>query len=562
MSRSNDGRLAAFTIVELLIVIVIIGILAAITIVSYTGITKRAGEATLSADLANASKKIKLYNADHGFYPDRMDANNCPVDASGNVDTQYCIKKSGNNSIVYFAAAPYTDYKLTGSNGTVTFTSDSGSGPVAVVPNASFAKVWGGASGDSISGLTNTSDGGYAVTGSTSSFGAGSSDAYITKYNSAGDVTWSKAWGGAASDGASPGSSQCDSIIQTTDGGYIITGSTYNFGAVAGDAFIAKFSDTGNLSWSRVWGGSSFDIGYGLAQATDGGYVVSGLTNSFGSGAGDAFLVKYDSAGNLLWNKTWGGAASMEISNNIITTSDGGYAITGWTGSYGAGVADVFLVKYDSAGNVSWDRTWGGANNERGVGLVQTSDGGYAISGETLTYGTATDAFLIKYNPSGTLLWNKTWGGNSTDHARDLIQTSDGGLVMVGYNSSFGAGSSDLFLAKYDSSGNLSWNKSWGGASNDQVESVRQASDGGYITSGYTSSYGTGGDAFIAKFKSDGSMNNCISPMCQTPTATVTTPTATVTTPGATVSTPSATVSSPTATVTNPAGILTTIVAP
>lgn len=562
MIKINKVKDSAFTIVELLIVIVIIGILAAITIVSYTGITKKAGEASLKADLANASKKIKLYNADHGFFPDHFDNNNCPVDSSGNVDNNYCIKTSANNVITYFATSPYNDYDLTIDNGTVTYTSDSGSEPVAVNPSASFAKVWGGTGGDFSDSVVKTSDGGFAIAGVTPSFGAGASDIFITKYNSAGEISWNRTWGGTGND-SSGTSSLCDSLIQTSDGGFAVAGSTYSFGATSGDAFVAKFTSTGNLSWSRVWGGSgAYETANALVQASDGSVAVTGHTCSFGSGACDAFVVKYDSNGTFSWNKTWGGAASIDIGSNIIATSDGGFAMTGYTGSYGAGVGDLILVKYDSAGNVTWNRTWGGSNNERGVGLVQTSDNGYVMSGETQTYGTATDAFLVKFDSSGNFSWNKTWGGSSNDQARDLIRTSDNGFAMIGYTGSFGAGSTDLFLAKYDSAGTLSWNKTWGGTSNDQVEGIVQASDGSYITTGYTSSYGVSGDAFLTKFKPDGSMNNCISPMCQTPSATVTTPSATVTTPTATVSTPSATTSSPTATVTNAAGTLTTIVAP
>lgn len=224
----------------------------------------------------------------------------------------------------------------------------------------------------------------------------------------------------------------------------------------------------------------------------------------------------------------------------------------------------MFLAKYDASGNLSWNKLWGGTGFDAGLSLVKTSDGGYAITGQTASFGAGSyDMFLAKYDSSGNISWNKLWGGTGSDIGLRLTQTSDGGYAVTGYTSSFGAGSDDMFLAKYDASGNLSWNKTWGGTSSDVSQSLTQTSDGGYVVAGYTTSFGVGStDMFLIKTTSTGNINNCSSPMCQTPTATITTPSATITNPSATVTTPSATITTPTATVTTPTATVTTVVAP
>lgn len=168
------------------------------------------------------------------------------------------------------------------------------------------------------------------------------------------------------------------------------------------------------------------------------------------------YLSKYDSTGALIWNKTWGGI-STDYGNSVAQTSDGGYAVTGLTRSYGAGgLDDMFLAKYDSSGNLSWNKTWGGVGTDTGNSVVQTSDGGYAVTGVTTSYGAGSyDMLLAKYTSTGSLSWSKTWGGTGSDYGSSLVQTSDGGYAVTGRTSSYGAGSNDMLLAKYDSSGNI-----------------------------------------------------------------------------------------------------------
>lgn len=313
----------------------------------------------------------------------------------------------------------------------------------------------------------------------------------------------------------------------------------------------------------KTWGGVSGNGAYDLVQTDDGGYAVTSYTQSYGAGSSDIFLAKYDANGNLSWNKLWSGA-STDYGQSLVQTSDGGYAVTGLTMSYGAGSYDMILVKYDANCNLSWNKLWGGVNYDNGYSLVQVSDGGYVVTGQTNSYGAGDyDTFLAKYDINGNLSWSKTWGGASTDYGQNLAKTSDGGFIITGHTASYGAGSEDMFLAKYDSSGNLSWSKTWGGTANEAGYSLVQTSDNGCAIVGYTMSYGAGAeDIFLIKYNASGDINNCISPMCQTPIATVTPPSASVSSPSSSTTIPSATVTTPSATITSPSATATTVVAP
>ena len=405
-----------------------------------------------------------------------------------------------------------SDYTSLPEADTIGGGSDYTSITTQLVVKGTFAKAWGGISTDYGYSLVQTSDGGYAVTGQTASYGAGNDDMFLAKYTSTGALSWSKTWGGTGLDYGR-------SLVQTSDGGYAVTGYTAGYGAGSDDMFLAKYTSAGSLSWSKTWGGTGIDYGRSLVQTSDGGYAVTGYTISYGAGSYDMFLAKYTATGALSWSKTWGGTGT-DYGYSLVQTNDGGYAVAGYTTSYGAGSNDMFLAKYTSTGTLSWSKTWGGTGSDSGYSLVQTSDGGYAVTGSTLSYGAGSnDMFLAKYTSTGSLSWSKTWGGTSSDYGQSLVQTSDGGYAVAGYTTSYGAGSNDMFLAKYTSTGSLSWSKTWGGTSSDYGYSLVQTSDGGYAVTGRTASYGAGSDdMFLAKYDSSGNIAGCASTMCKADT--------------------------------------------
>jgi predicted secreted protein len=244
-------------------------------------------------------------------------------------------------------------------------------------------------------------------------------------------------------------------LVQTSDGGYALAGWTNSFGAGSYDFWLVKTDAAGTMQWNTTYGGTASDRAYALVQTTDGGYALAGNTQSFGAGWSDFWLVKTDASGNMMWNQTYGGT-DWDYAYALVQTTDGGYALAGYTDSFGAGGSNFWLVKTDTNGNMQWNMTYGGTNDDRVYALVQTSDGGYALAGWTNSFGAGGSNFwLVKTDTNGNMQWNQTYGGTNNDQAYALVQTTDGGYALAGYTYSFGAGSYDFWLVETDASGNV-----------------------------------------------------------------------------------------------------------
>jgi hypothetical protein len=226
----------------------------------------------------------------------------------------------------------------------------------------------------------------------------------------------------------------------------------------------------------RTYGEMENGEAFCVVQTSDGGYALVGFTQS----RERAWLVKTDPDGNMEWNKTFEDGSA----NSIVQTGDGGYVIAGSTSSFGAGGSDFWLVKTDSVGNVEWNKTYGGSRDDSAKSMVQTSEGGYAIAGDTESYGVSfTDFLLVKTDSLGNMEWNKTYDAiKGRDYAHSVVQTSDGGYALMGRTQSSVVEGYDCRLVKTDSSGDMEWNKTYGYGS---AHSVIQTSDGGYAMAGY-----------------------------------------------------------------------------
>ncbi len=252
-----------------------------------------------------------------------------------------------------------------------------------------WTKTFGGSDYDKGYYVQQIPDGSYVITGHTKSYGAGNYDVWLIKTDASGDTLWTKTFGGTNND-------ESYSVRQTIDSGYIIAGNTKSYGAGNTDVWLIKTDASGDTLWTKTFGGSSYDNGYCVQQIPDGSYIITGHTQSYGVGNYDVWLIKTDASGGTLWTKTFGGNSNDE-SYSVQQTTDSGYIITGNTQSYGAGNTDVWLIKTDSLGNKIWTNTFGGSRYDYGYSVKQTSDYGYIVTGYTGSYGAGSfDSWLIR----------------------------------------------------------------------------------------------------------------------------------------------------------------------
>ena len=358
-----------------------------------------------------------------------------------------------------------------------------------------FQKTFGGIGADYGYSVTQTTDGGYIVSGFTS-IGSFAGDIYLIKTDSLGDTLWTRTFGGTGSEGGI-------SVQQTTDGGYIIAGYTNSF-VTNMQVYVIKTDGNGDSLWTKTIGGVNLDSGNSIQQTIDGGYIISGTTNSSGGGNMDVYLIKINPSGNAIWAKSYG-VGNIEYGYSAEQTTDSGYIIVGGNNTFTTDY-DIYLIKTDVNGDTIWTKTFGGIGGDWGYSIRQTTDGGYIIAGWTVSFGAGVaDVYLIKTDANGDSLWTKTFGGIDSEQGYSIQQTTDGGYVITGSTNSFGAGSLDVYLIKTDPNGNLHWAKTFGGTDEDYGYGVHQTADGGYIITGYTYSFGSGNkDVYLIKTDSLG----------------------------------------------------------
>jgi hypothetical protein len=358
--------------------------------------------------------------------------------------------------------------------------------PTPITPvGLMWEKTFGGTKNDIAYSIVQTSDGGFVMAGYTVSFGAGAEDLWLVKTDSDGKQQWNLTYGKTGSDIGY-------AIISTSDGGYAVAGSTNSFGAGNSDMWLVKSDASGNMLWNKTYGGAGCDVATSITQLRDGGYLLAGYTNSSGADGYDIYLVKTNASGNTQWSKTLGGT-SDDFGYCAIQTADDGCMVVGES------VDRIFFIKTDATNNVQWQKYYDGGYGGGAFSVIQTSDGGYAISGY-LIYGLPPVAFsrLIKTDAEGNIQWDKTqvyaWRITSQivrPGAGSLLQTSDGGYVMI----SAVQGSSNRWLIKTDSNGGMIWNQVYD-RGNDFVNCLTTTSDNKLAIAGGTSSYGAGGYDF------------------------------------------------------------------
>ena len=413
-----------------------------------------------------------------------------------------------------------------------------------------WQRTIGGTGDDQARSIIQTTNGGFIITGFTNSFGAGNYDFYIVKFNSSGTLQWSRTVGGTGDD-------QTQSIIKTTDAGYAVAGYTRPLGSDYSDFYIVKFDSGGSLQWNKTINRANYDYAFSIIQTSDGGFTLAGVSATGGVFSSDMFIAKLNSAGTYQWSKTYGGSGD-EPALSMIQTADGGFVFAGYSNSYSP-FHVFYILKIDSTGTLQWCRLIG----ETGTGsvvysIIQTTDGGFALAGGFTPTGTGNyDMYIVKLSSGGSLQWTRTVGGTGDDNANSIIQTTDAGFAVAGYTNSFGTGNYDMYIVKLNSSGTLQWSRTVGGTGYDNANSIIQTTDAGFVIAGYTNSFGTGNyDMYIVKLDAGGNTcGNSTSPSSLSGiSGTLSSQTPAVITQNPTVTTPTYT--------TGTGGILTTICSP
>jgi hypothetical protein len=367
-----------------------------------------------------------------------------------------------------------------------------------------WSRTFGGDTTDEGHSVGRTADGGYIVAGLTRSKGAGYSDVWVVRCDSIGNEIWDRTYGGQNPDGAA-------AIQQTTDGGYIIIGSTWSYGAGLWDAWLVKTDPSGNELWNKTFGGPKGDLGISGQQTSDGGYIIAGSTESYASdtSSNDIWLIKTDPSGNESWSRTFTAQGGPSGAYSVEQTRDGGYIIAGWTEpANGQGFFDLALIKTDSSGDRTWQLTFGTDDEEWGNSVHQTADGGYVVLGFVRTDDGNNDMWLLKTDSTGNVAWRKTFDHDAVDMGNSVLQTDDGGYVLAGYAATTETFVGDAWIIRTDADGERLWDKTYGGTGSDEAFSIVQASDGGFVVTGFTASEGAGfEDMWLFKIDSQGSVD-------------------------------------------------------
>ncbi|HDQ15719.1 MAG TPA: hypothetical protein ENN45_01520 [Bacteroidetes bacterium] len=290
--------------------------------------------------------------------------------------------------------------------------------------NKVWDKTYGGSGSEHGHSVQQAKDGGYIIVGYTTSYTSGLSDVYLVKTDNLGNLEWNKNFGGTGAD-------KGFSVRQTNDGGYIIVGETESYGAGKSDVWLIKTDGSGNKVWDKTYGGKEIEKGESVQQTKDGGYIIAGETSSYGEGLSDMWLIKTDGSGNKVWDKTYGGEDGDE-GCDVKQTADGGYIITGKTRSYAVSAYDAWLVKTDNVGNLLWYETYGGEGDDEACSVDITHDGGYIIAGGTWPYSTNFNSWLIKTDNLGQKLWENNYERKHDNSLLSVHQTSDGGYIATG----------------------------------------------------------------------------------------------------------------------------------
>ncbi len=344
-----------------------------------------------------------------------------------------------------------------------------------------------------------TPDGGFVAAGYTNTNSANQLDTYLVKTDAAGDLEWSKTYGGTDNEVA-------QSVQVTSDGGFIIAGYSYPFGTGGEKIYVVKTDALGNIEWEKKFDALVDSEAYAIQETSDGGFVIAGYMVSFLSGTGlvgfggdDVYVLKINAQGDAIWDKRFGGLYD-DHGYSVRETLDGGFIIAGTTSSfeYDTKREQVYLIKTDSEGNALWEKTFGGIYSDYGYDAKEIPGGGYIVSG----YRSGNNFYLIKTDADGGLIWEKTLSSTYSLYSKNALELASGGGFVVA-----GTIDRDMALIKVDSDGGVVWERrfNWSNYLTDcQGFDVKRTTDGGYVIAGYTWPAADDKDFYLVKTDADG----------------------------------------------------------
>ena len=365
-----------------------------------------------------------------------------------------------------------------------------------------WEKLFSANSTDNFRSVKEVPSGGYIVAGYTANFSVNDTDAFVVRLNTDGDTLWTYSFNGPMSK-----KDLFYKVIPTLDGGFAFCGYTTSVTGISDDLLYLKLNSSGQQQWVKFFGGAGKERGQDIIQTPDGNFTIVGYTTSAPAQYYDAFMLRADSNGDTLWTQLYG-SSGYDDANSVKPLPDGGF-IFGGQSSNGANGFDQFLVRTNSSGSVLWTKKIGSLGTDNLECLTLTSNG-FILSGSSSTVpGGDDDGYLVRTDTAGTVLWEKLYGDTAPDDMHRVENTTDGGFIISGTTSSYGAENPNLWFVKTNSVGDTMWNKTFGRDNHDHGYSGQQTSDGGYILAGHTGSFGYNyEEAYILKMDASGNIAN------------------------------------------------------
>lgn len=369
--------------------------------------------------------------------------------------------------------------------------------------DTAYIYTYGGIKNDGCNQIRATNDKGYIMVGTTSSFGGGSNNIYAIKIDSTCKPQWSAAIGGS-------GIQEGYGLTTTLDKGYAFTGFTDSYGNGGYDVYLVKVDSSGKLLWQKTYGGSDWDFGYSVKQTNDSGFVICGQTYSYGSGNGDVYVIRTDKYGDTLWTRAIGGIG-CDIGNSVIIRNDSLYIIVGSTTSYGLADTNVYFIELNANGNLISSKTYGSKFTSVAYSITPTVDNGYMIFGsiDSIFKGIQGE-LMLKADSAGNYQWmSQVTNGKWNDAGKDVVEAPDTTYLSVGTSDGGGYGSSSMHLMRHTSTGFYLAGPSMGGAGANLGNSVALGKNGNMVFAGASTSYGQGDfDVYVIRLKNDSLVQN------------------------------------------------------